>query len=410
MRVLALAGYDSFLNVANLIAPYFRDAGCDVEFGLVQARSSKQISQEQIDAIHLSGSILTINIEHFCKSGNVSKYDILLCCLEGLSTRRLVNYLSLLGNNRPLVISAYPGLVLRYKFDGFASRSASDLVWLNCEADLHSFREMCRAFNIHDGAARVLGTASLLKKIERPLTSATGPVVFFEQAIIPKSLEERKFLAEQLIALSRRYPDRRFIIKPRTLGTATTLHRAQHPFIPLIDQAVGPLGFPPNLSIETRSASDLLSEASHCLTINSTVAIEAIAAGIPTTIIGDFGAHEDYGLSYFFGSGLIKSLSMIDLDIALKPNEEWLYAYVTDPVTNIQSLVDEAILLARKPRRAYDNRSLSAEMSAELRLHLIKVYGQESVIGRSFQHKSKFSKLFGTIQHMNNSFLSLFTR
>src|SRR3546814_6383389 len=70
--------------------------------------------------------------------------------------------------------------------------------------------------------------------------------------------------------------------------------------------------------------------ASHCLTVCSTVAAEALHARIPTVLIGDFGAHDDYGMEYFYGSGLIKNFADIEFPFVLVPRQAWLERYLAD--------------------------------------------------------------------------------
>lgn len=390
MRVLALAGYDSFLNIASLIAPHFRDAGCSFDYALVRARSKKQISQEQIDRLGVGGDVAWVSIKDICLSGEIGQYDIILSSLEGLSTRRLAHYLAALGERRPMLISVYPGLVLRYAFDGYAMRTAGDLVWLNCQADLESYQQMCRAFGLDASGARVFGVAALLQKVEREPARQDGPVAFFEQAVIPRYHDERLFLAEQLVGLARRFPTRSFVVKPRTTGSAATLHQTWHPIEPLLTFAAEQSGgWPDNLAISSESASHLLCRASHCLTVSSTVAVEAISAGVPTTIIGDFGAHDDYGLAYFFESGLIRTFAELTFPMTDSANPDWFRRRVADPCISAPGLVAEAVNLARQPRRPLTDRLLRAEMSTELRSFLVARNGVDAVLARKYQVKTQ---------------------
>src|SRR3546814_9840178 len=120
----------------------------------------------------------------------------------------------------------------------------------------------------------------------------------------------------QRVALARRNPSLRFAIKPRVHAGESTLHRTWHHLEPLLRQsAFATGGWPDNLEIVSQPASNLLGMASHCLTVCSTVAAEAIHARIPTVLIGDFGAHDDYGMEYFYGSGLIKNFADIECQI-----------------------------------------------------------------------------------------------
>lgn len=395
MRVLALASYDSFLNVARLIAPHFEREGCEVEFALVQARRQKQISDGQVQRNGLASKVRWIDIESFCSSGEIAAYDIVLSCLEGLSTRRLMHYVIPLGSNRPLVISAYPGLVLRYAYDGFSMRTGSDLLWLNCEADAEAYKAMCSAFGIDGRNARVFGVGALLEPLRRQPAAETGPVIFFEQAVIPRYHDEREFLADQLVLLAKRFPRNNFIVKPRTMGNDATLHRSWHPIEPLLkDAAKRQGGWPDNLSLTSEKASALLSKASHCLTVCSTVAAEAIHVGIPTAIIGDFGAHDDYGLHYFYGSGLIRSFAELNFPFETRPDVAWQARKLGDPNETVEELVAEAVRLARHERRSISRRAQDAEMSPELREHLTERNGPSAVLSRVYQVRRKKKATF----------------
>lgn len=393
MRVLALASYDSFLNVARLIAPHFEREGCEVEFALVQARRQKQISDGQVQRNGLASKVRWIDIESFCSSGEIAAYDIVLSCLEGLSTRRLMHHLIPLGSKRPLVISTYPGLVLRYAYDGFSMRTASDLLWLNCEADVEAYQTMCSAFGVDGSNARVFGVGALLEPVSRQLTTESGPVVFFEQAVIPRKQAEREFLAEQLVLLAKRFPRTDFLVKPRTTGKDATLHRSGYPVESLLKEAAKHQGgWPGNLSLTSEKASTLLAKASHCLTVCSTVAAEAIHADIPTAIIGDFGAYDDYGLHYFYGSGLIRTFAELEFPFQGKPSVGWRSRHVGDPNLTVKALATEAAHMARLERQPLAARPLRAEMSPELREHLVRQSSPSKVLSRA-DHSSRTKSL-----------------
>ncbi|CAN7624683.1 hypothetical protein LJR010_004441 [Ensifer adhaerens] len=411
MRVLALASYDSFLNTARLISPYFERSGCTVELALVQARRQTQISGKQVEQYVSGTKVRWIDIESFCVTHEVADYDILLSCLEGLSTRRLMHHLVQLGDRRPLVISCYPGLVLRYALDGFSMRTGSDLLWLNCQADAESYAAMCSSFRVDASNARVFGLGALLEPVTRPLL-ASGPVVFFEQAVIPRYHAEREFLAAELIRLAKRFPKMNFVVKPRTATKEASLHRSWHPIEPLL-RAAAQLqgGWPSNLALTSEKASTLLATASHCLTVCSTVAAEAIHAGIPTAVIGDFGAHEEYGLQYFFGSGIIRTFTELQFPFVSKPDAEWQARFIADPNTVIDRLVNEAIGLAAAPRVPLMQRPQRAEMSPELRAHLMRREGTSGALARTFksQRKPLRSGMLASIAKFWQQFLCLVT-
>src|SRR3546814_12597432 len=138
-----------------------------------------------------------------------------------------------------------------------------ELGCVNCQADIYSYTEMCDVFGLNPRNARLFWNDSLLRKIDRASDASTGPVVFFEQTVIPRYHQERLFLADQLVALARRNPTLRFAIKPRVHAGEATLHRTWHHLEPLLRQsAFATGGWPDNLEIVSQPASNLLGMAS----------------------------------------------------------------------------------------------------------------------------------------------------
>ncbi len=401
MRVLALAGYDSFLNTVRLIAPHFEMQGAFVDYALVSARKKKQISDRQVAEMGFGNAIPVVTIKGLCQSDEIKSYDIVLSCLEGMSTRHLFHYLQDLGSARPLVICVYPGLVLRYAFDGFSMRAPADLLWLNCEKDVEAYTTMCDSFGHDSSNARLFGNASLFEKIERDADAATaGPVVFFEQAVIPRYYHERKFLVEQLCALARRYPEKEFLIKARAAGKKATLHRTWHAIDHLFGEvAKSDEGLPANIRLTEERTPVLLARASHCLTISSTVAIEALHAGIATTLIADFGAHDDYGLQYFYGSGLLRSFEYIDLEVPPRMDKRWGEQFVLDPLLSIRRLVSEAMQTRLEKTSLANGSARQCENSDALREALLQE-GPDFYLSRAFKRRRNILDVLKSYSNM----------
>jgi len=399
IKVLALASYDSFLNAAKLIGEHFERADCTVDYALVKARKKEQISQYQIDNAGLSKEIAWIDIKDLCNSGAISSYDIILSCLEGASTRRLTHFLDGIPEKRPLTIAIQPGLVLRFPYDGYSMRSGYDLIWFNCQQDLDSYKNMCEAFGVSSDNARLFGVVSLLQKIERLPEAKDGPVIFFEQAIMPKTKTERSFLAWRLLQLALDNPSNLFLVKPRLSKDTISLHTTPYPIRDLLKEESNKLGkWPENLQITDAKIESLLSKASHCLTISSTVAVEALHNKIPTAIISDFGAHDDYGLWYFYNSGLMKNFCELSFPFSFTMNETWSATYLHDPNVEIQSLIEEAIFLSKRNlMKAKYNRK--AEFSNEFAQFAISRIGEKRMLSRTFNDKKAIKNIFAYLSH-----------
>src|SRR3546814_4393992 len=97
--------------------------------------SSDVCSSDLIQAFNLDREPQWVRLEQLCASGQIGEYDIILSCLEGVSTRRLFHCVAPLSAHRPLIISIFAGLVLRYRNDGYSVRQRSDLLWLNCRSE-----------------------------------------------------------------------------------------------------------------------------------------------------------------------------------------------------------------------------------------------------------------------------------
>jgi len=388
MKVLALAGYDSFLNAARLIAPAFEAQGAKVDFALVRARKTKQISPEQVAELGVGETLGEIDLIDFCESGAIARYDIVLACLEGLSMRRLFQFLPADGAGRPLVVSVYPGLVLRYLFDGLSARAPADFLWLNCRRDLGEYTRMCEGYGIDPSNARLFGNASLIDKIVRaPGADRDGPIVFFEQAVIPRCYDERRYLVEQLFELARRIPARQVLIKARVNRNKATLHQTWHAIDSLFQEVASQAGqsVPSNVALTQENTASLLARASLCLTVSSTVAVEALYAGVPTVIINDFGAHDDYGLQYFYGSGLLRCFAQIDPQNLPAPRPEWLEEYTHDPSGLLGALVSEVLKATREDTASTARENTVALHSKGFFDYLRRSQSLHSIASRKFQ-------------------------
>lgn len=354
MRVLAIGSYDSFVRTALTIGEAFSKKGAEVELCVLSVRS-KQISDSQIASINTSFKIVRHTLDSLCRKNTLEAYDVFLMSLDGATFRRFFYRLQKYKGARPVTVAVYPGLILRYAFDGLSSRVAADFLWLNSKKDLHDYRSMCSAFGVNSDNARDFGLVPLLRSSESKDSkpSQRKTIVFFEQAVIPRSLEDRRYLIDQLIALAEKFPEYELLLKPRTKREEFTLHRTRAHFEALLDQKQknGYL-LPSNLKVTYQGPQQLLAECNLCLTISSTVAIEALYMGVTTVIVGDFGSHDDSGLPFFFGSDIIRNFSKINPNEALEVNIEWLLNVATDPRHRLDVHVNEVLRSVSKSKRS----------------------------------------------------------
>jgi len=409
IRVLSIASYDSFIRSNLLVSKVFRELGASVEHALLNTRSN-QITDQQIELLGLSvDDVKKYNLDSLCEPEILAQYDVFLAALDGASFRRLFLRLESHAGPRPLIVALYPGLVLRYHFDGFSSRAPADFLWLNSKHDLSLYQSMCVALGADSSNAHILGPTALLAPVERKHRQ-NGPIVFFEQAVIPRSIKERQYLAQQLILLACRYPERQFLIKPRIKQNGTTLHRTKAHIEPLLRQAASEIGtWPENLKVVFDPVERLLSISSHCLTISSTVAVEAIHAGVPTSILTDFGVHDDLGVQFFFKSDLACTFEALDFKRSNKPNQKWLALHVTDPNKTIKDLVRKVFSKTseNRARKIQYRNTTPFYFSTDFRNHLKAKYTNDFIGKRSYKNQTLppyLAKLLEILKRLLNRF------
>lgn len=404
-RILLVAGFDSFIRSACLVGRPFADAGAKVEFALLQTRAD-QIAKAQLNRLNVpfDGSVETLDT--LCVPEVLSRYDLLILAVDGSAWRRFfLRFEKMTNASRPLVLGIYPGAVLRYHYDGFASRAPADFLWLNAQDDLQRYKGMCAAFGADASNASVFGLPSLLAPIKRS-EKPRKRIVFFEQTVIPRSRNDRLFLSEQLVQLAQRFPDYELVIKPRHGIDEFTLHRARvhiEATLAAAGQVVG--ASPPNLSISHEPVEDLLADASLCLTVTSTVALEAVHAGVPTALISDFGAHDDTGIQFFYGSDLMRSFEEIDPDNPPVVNREWAEQALFDPTPHLERKVDEVLRAIEQHRdHPCPQRSLAPLLHSRLRHEtLIGNLSVDEVGTRSYQNEPK-TGIRGVVSRMRGRF------
>lgn len=257
---------------------------------------------------------------------------------------------------RPVFISLFPGIVLRSQLDAFITRLRCDLVLLNSRADLQVYGRICDLlrvpFNgILYGAGWFEATA---EQASSDVPGAPSTTVFFEQIGVPHRLQDRQTLADGLVRLALRYPDRQFLIKSRdpvknaAAGTFGP-HEAQS--LDRVSDLVARHPGLPNLHITGAAVSQLLMVADSCMAISSSAVIEALLMGKPAYLLADYPARQNF-VEFFQESGLQVRLSDVDLDRRPAPDAGWMLANVTDPRTTLPAICRAVPRLQRNPRPA----------------------------------------------------------
>lgn len=206
--------------------------------------------------------------------------------------------------NRPVLVSGFPGLTIPAVHKAVIYREQTDLVVLHSRREVREFRANAAELDID----RAFGLATLPVLAESaaeagPAASARTDLVFAAQAKVPAERDQRVRVLAALAAHARGNPDRRVVVKVRARRGEAQTHAEEFDYSDLLDE----LDVPPNLVIEDGPMAEKLARAGALVTVSSTAALEAVALGLPTLLIDDFGVSPAMINTVFEGSGLFGS-------------------------------------------------------------------------------------------------------
>ena len=314
-KVTAVACFDSFGKLAMTMLAACRREGAETDLLLLEL-NNRALSRRQrleIRRIDPKTRIAKHNwndLRQLC-GAMPGDTDALILGLDGQRSRdALLQLKNLWGDHdqRPRLISAYPGILFRFGLEGMMDRSGADLLCLNSADDLALYDHGREALGL-DGSNAVVTGLPILWRTKPSQTLPEKPsIVFFEQPSIPVHPLQRRFLCEQIKELAAAWPDHPVIFKPRTSSIESTLHRRHGEMASVIDKMTRDQ---PNLRLSFKPATRLLQHCGCAITVSSTAAMESMAMGISTRIVGDLGVTETLGNHFFSSSGAIASFAEI---------------------------------------------------------------------------------------------------
>lgn len=327
-RVLSLGTYDSFVKTAAVIGRRFESEGSSLRIAALAA-SDGQLSLRQLRAGGINESIPIITAEALVASRLFRDAHVAIAVVDGGRAREL--FLALAAADfsrepsRPLIVIASPGVVLADHLAGFMSRAPADLICFNTDSDLSLYRDAAAEIGVDSTNGVVTGLLGL-DSGPRPAPTGRPTITFFEQPIIPARRMQRLHVLGALTEIARRHPEADVLVKLRHSRDEAAHHTTRFHLEDLSRELFARGGRPTNLVFTHESASILLDRTSLVVTVSSTVAIEAMARGIPTRVISDFGVSEALGTSFFVGSACLTPLASLSPDLSVKVNPQWLAA------------------------------------------------------------------------------------
>jgi hypothetical protein len=313
--VLIVADSDSYLKWAGARYAEAVERGLNVQ--LVVVRSDVTPSASQIVSA-LDGRAATAAVISFAalvERLRTERPDVLL-----LACRGLLIYLLLqdeLHGERParVIATGLPGVWMPPTELGVRYRTGADVIVVHSAAERDAVRKL-----LPRGRLARVGLASLVT--DEPVGHAERPrVVFAPQALVPRGAADRARVLDTLVDIAKRHPDLDVVVKLRGVRGEPQTHREAIPYEDLAH--VDGRSLPANVVFETGPLRDYLGGCVGFVTVSSTATLEAVAAGVPSLCLTDFGVSDELYNSVFVGSGLFGDLDDLRALRFGIPDQSW---------------------------------------------------------------------------------------
>jgi len=329
-KIVAFACFDSFGKLAMTLLEACRRQGADTTLYLLEINNRTLSRRQRLEIRRIDPRTRIENCPwndlRNLAGPMAGSVDGLILGLDGQRSRDALLQLKMVWSGstpRPLLVSAYPGILFRFALEGMLDRAGADLLCLNSEHDLATYSSGCQALGMDSSNAVVTGLP-ILWRVQPNIKEESNPlsIVFFEQPSIPVHPLQRRFLCDQLLELAAAWPKHPVIFKPRTSSIESTLHRRHGEMSSVISAMTRSQ---PNLKLSFKPATQLLRCCGCAITVSSTAALESMAMGISTRIVGDLGVTETLGNHFFAASGAVADFAAIrDNPFQAIHDQSWL--------------------------------------------------------------------------------------
>ncbi|NUO98569.1 MAG: hypothetical protein HOV97_33615 [Nonomuraea sp.] len=298
MRVLAVADSDSYLKWAACLLDDLPE-GCESELAVV--RTPIAPSEEQIAAaVGGRAAPPVLSARSLRRLAERTAPDAILVACTGPVVDVLVADVLAGLRPRPVFVSGLPGISVPATDKAWLFRSGCDLFVVHSEREVAEFSRIAARL----GGGGAVGLARLPFLRPRAAAAEGGKVVFATQAKVPRAREERERVLTSLAELAERRPELEVVVKLRALEHERQTHNERHHYQRLWRE----MGEPGRLTFAAGSMHDQLTRAAGFVTVSSTAALEAVAMGVPSLVLSDFGVNAEMINLVFEGSGLLGTL------------------------------------------------------------------------------------------------------
>ena len=305
-RLLVLADSDSYVKWGAALASTLPESWTArlVILASPVMPSGRQLADALAGTRFTSGDVHVVHLDDLDALVDEAQPHAVLLSLRGPFVRVVAPLLQR-RDDRPALLSGFPGLTIPAVPKAVIYREQTDLIVLHSRREVREFEANALDLGVDPGLG--LATLPFLATGARGAVPAAsdGDVVFAAQAKVPAQLEDRVRVLAALAEHARRNPERRVIVKVRARRGEAQTHREEHDYAELVEE-LGPAA-PPNLVVEHGPMAAKLARAGALVTVSSTAALEAVAMDLPVLLLDDFGVSPAMINTVFEGSGLFGS-------------------------------------------------------------------------------------------------------
>ncbi|MFD1721359.1 DUF6716 putative glycosyltransferase [Amnibacterium endophyticum] len=315
MHAVLITGFDSSLKWASRLAEALAARGIEPRLVAPTSVAAHRLGDAQIRAV-TERPVRTAAWPQLVAEAAAA--DVAVPVLDGPNVERFFRDVHATGG-RPVLGAGYVGMVLYDTVSGYLGRSLADVLAVNSRTDHAAFRLAATELGLPDGNLLLTGLALLPAAPAAPRRGPIRTVLLADQPTVPRQEADRVLLWDRLLRYAERHPDRQVLLKPRHRPGEDTFHRMR--VAPETWAASRDL--PPNLRIDHTPIDRQAGAVDLLLTVSSTAALEAVAAGTRVAFVAD--RVDDGSLNPpLLPSGLLRRFEQIERDELGEPHPEWL--------------------------------------------------------------------------------------
>ncbi len=322
-RMIAVADSDSYLKWTHATSARMPGGWvCDT----VVVRNPAQPSAAQIAAVTDQPVEVLSRRELIAKIAFEHPDAVLLGCtgptVAQLSAQRSLSE----SRRRPVLITGLPGISIPPSTRAIRYRAGCDLMIVHSRRERREFSALAQTMapGLRVALTRLpfLIDAEPSAEPDGTVEAPQGPVIFAGQAMVPPKAEQRRMI---LRALADVPGDVRPVVKLRAAAGERQTHNEQYPYPALWKQLVrSGHASKRRVTFNQGSMRAALERAGGLVTVSSTAALEAMAAGVGVLILNDFGVNHTMINTVYAESGCLGTLDDLRRGEFRMPNKEWL--------------------------------------------------------------------------------------